>query len=205
MQLDSPRESYRTTRAKSALVMITTNSSNLLAELQQADSSVLCIPHTAMNRIGHNTELLDDPEVVRAEYYFLKTYFPELYVHNRETYMYSQILMCFNEPLDYVIEKARYSFRVEDHGVYKRLLQIEDYAMVDSFIYSHRDIPVDRLCIFLSKMCGYHISDQWKAANIGKRGPNTAPICSMHLECDVSNKRPVASFLEALYNKKHRK
>jgi hypothetical protein len=65
---------------------------------------------------------------------------------------------------------------VEVHGVYRRILQVEDCTMVGFFLYSRWEVPVDWLCTLLSKISGYHISGRWKAENIVKQGPNMEPI-----------------------------
>jgi hypothetical protein len=51
------------------------------------DKSALLIPFQARDRIGADTELLDYPELDAADYGIIKVYFPELYFHNRDTFM----------------------------------------------------------------------------------------------------------------------
>jgi hypothetical protein len=148
--------------------------------MQTADASVLCIPYDVQDSVGPNSELSDKPKDVMPEFTFLKRY---VSIHNRSTFMYLQVLIYFNEPCDSSIDTTKYIFRAKWHAMYKGTLQVEDSTMSGSFMYSHRDVPVDRLCNMLSRMSGHYVSACWKASNMGRRGLNTEPIRCMHVEC----------------------
>jgi hypothetical protein len=84
-------------RAKAALTIVADQIKMFLEKLQMIDKSALLIPFQARYHIGADTELLDDPELVECDYDLIKVYVPEIYVHNRDTFMYSKVLMCFKK------------------------------------------------------------------------------------------------------------
>jgi hypothetical protein len=84
--------------------------------------------------------------------------------------MYSNSLMCFNEPFENLLQKACNTFLGDGQDTYTRSLQVEDNTIVGSLLYSHMDVPVERLCDKLSWMSGYHMSTRWEVADKGRRG-----------------------------------
>jgi hypothetical protein len=67
-------------------------------------------------------------------------------------------------------------------------------------MYSHWNLPVNRLCLLLSKFCGYNISARFKVLDVGRRDENSPLIRSIHVECSTKDKAKVNRFLEANYN-----
>jgi hypothetical protein len=101
-----------------------------LENLQMIDKSALIITFQARYRIGADTELLDDPELVEADYDLIKVYFPEFYVHNRDTVMYLKVLMSFNEPFEDLLQKTSDTLLGDGQAMYKRSFQVEDSTIV---------------------------------------------------------------------------
>jgi hypothetical protein len=62
------------------------------------DSSVIFLPHKAKYRLGVELDLIATAEHVHDNYDFMRKYFPQLYVHKHDTYMYSNVRMAFNTP-----------------------------------------------------------------------------------------------------------
>jgi hypothetical protein len=89
----------------------------LMENMHMSGPSALIIPFRAKDRLDPDSELIDDPSSVMADYDFMKTYFPELCVHNR--CMYSNVLMCFNKPLDELIKNMKQTLIGDGQATYK--------------------------------------------------------------------------------------
>jgi hypothetical protein len=72
----------------------------LLDNLQMVDASFIFLPCKAKDRAGENSEMIVLEEHVQNNYDFMRKYFPQLYVHGYDTYMYSNVMMDFNTPLE---------------------------------------------------------------------------------------------------------
>jgi hypothetical protein len=62
------------------------------------DPSVIFLAHKAKDRVGVESDLIATAEHVHENYDFMRKYFPQLYVHKHDTYMYSNVRMAFNTP-----------------------------------------------------------------------------------------------------------
>jgi hypothetical protein len=198
IQVQAPTHSGGS-RAKSALTIVADQIKNFLEHLQMIDKSALLIPFQARDRIDTDIEVLDDPELVEADCDLIKVYCPEFYVHNRDTFMYSKVLMCFNEPFEDLLQKSCGTLLGGGQAMYKQLLQVEDTTIVGSLLYSHCDVPIECLCDKLSQMSGYHIPAWWKAADMGRWEPGHEPTRLMHTERPAKQKWAVQRFLQAMY------
>jgi hypothetical protein len=117
---------------------------------------------------------MDDPELVKADYDLIKVYFPEFYVHNRGTFMYSKVIMCFNHPFEDPLLKTCGTLLGGGQAMYKRSLQVEDINNMGSLLYSHRYVPTERMCDKLLRMSGITC---WRSGkrliwNNGNQGAN---------------------------------
>jgi hypothetical protein len=87
--------------------------------------------------------------------------------------------------------------------MYPRELQAENWVIVGSFLYSHRDMQGKTLMEFLSHLIGYHMTARWKTVDTrpveGKERP-----CMWHVESDVNDKKQVTRFLEYVYKTNQR-
>jgi hypothetical protein len=84
--------------------------------------------------------------------------------------------------------------------MYRCYLQCDEHVFAGTLMYLHWNLPVDRLCLLLSKFCGYNISARFKALDVGRRDENSLLIRSLHVECSAKDKAKVQKFLEAYYN-----
>jgi hypothetical protein len=53
----------------------------ILENLQMVDPSVIFLPHKAKDRVEMESDLIATAEHVHDNYYFMRKYFPRLYVH----------------------------------------------------------------------------------------------------------------------------
>jgi hypothetical protein len=135
----------------------------LLQNLQMVDPSVIFLPHKAKDRVGVESDLIATEEHVHDNYDFIRKYFPQLYVHKHDTYMYSNMIMAFNTPQEELIQEISNILYGEHHAMYPRELQRENCVIVGSLLYSHRDMQGKMLMEFLSHLSGYHMTARWKA------------------------------------------
>jgi hypothetical protein len=75
IQVQAPKHSGGSW-VKVALEIVAKQIKLFLENLQMIDKSALLIPFHARDLIGVNMELLDDPDIVKADYDFIKLYFP---------------------------------------------------------------------------------------------------------------------------------
>jgi hypothetical protein len=130
----------------------------LLKNLQMVDPSVIFLPHKAKDRVGVESDLIATAEHVHDNYDFMRKYFPQFYVHEHDTYMYSNVFMAFNTPQEEFLRESSNILYGEHHDMYPIELQAENCFIVGSFLYSHRDMQGNRLMEFLSHLSGYHMT-----------------------------------------------
>jgi hypothetical protein len=129
---------------------------------------------------------------------------PQFYVHRYDTYMYSNVLMAFNTPLEVFFRESSNILYGEHHAMYPRYLHVEDCEIVGSLLYSHNDMQLKWCMDFLSQLSRYHMKAQWKEANARpERGKER--LCLWHVKYEDKDKLQVTRFLEFMYNANHRK
>jgi hypothetical protein len=129
----------------------------LLENLQMVDPSIIFLPHKAKDRVGVESDLIATAEHVHDSYDFMRKYFPQLYVHKHDTYMYSSVIMAFITPKEELLRESSNILYGDHQAMYPRELQGENCVIVGYFLYSHRDMQGKRLMEFLSHLSGYHI------------------------------------------------
>jgi hypothetical protein len=95
----------------------------LLENLQMVDPSVIFIPHKVKDRVGVESDFIATAEHVHDNYDFMRKYFPQFYVHKHDTYIYSNVIMAFNTPQEYLIREIIIILYGEHQATYPRELQ----------------------------------------------------------------------------------
>jgi hypothetical protein len=172
------------------------------------DPRVIFLPHKAKDRVGVESDLIATAEYVHENYDFMSKYFPQLYVHKHDTYMYFNVITAFNTPQDKPQEELlRESSNIlygEHQAMYPRELQGEKCVIVGSFLYSHSYMQCKRLMEFLSHLRRYHITSRWKS--ISTRPEEGKEILRLwYVETNEKDKKQVTRFLESMYNTNQRK
>jgi hypothetical protein len=90
---------------REALSLVMDQVKILLENLQMVDPSVIFLPHKAKDREVLESDLIATAEHVHDNYDFMRNYFPQLYVHKHDTYMYSNVIMAFNTPQEELLRK----------------------------------------------------------------------------------------------------
>jgi hypothetical protein len=98
ISVNKPLGKKGTPNVREALHLVMDQVKILLENLQMVDSSVIFLPHKATDRVGVESDLIAIAEHVHDNYDFMRKYFPQLYIHKHDTYMYSNVLMAFNTP-----------------------------------------------------------------------------------------------------------
>jgi hypothetical protein len=97
------------------------------------DPSIIFLPPKAKDRVGVESDLIATAEHVHDNYYFMRKYFPQLYVHKHGTYMYSNVIVAFNTPQEELLRESSNIFYGEHQAMYPRELQAENCVLVGSF------------------------------------------------------------------------
>jgi hypothetical protein len=111
----------------------------LLENMQMVNPSVIFLPHKAKDRVGVESDLIATAEHVHDNYDFMRKYFPQLYVHKHDTYMYSNVHMAFNTPPEELLWESSNILYGEHQAVYPRELQPETVSLWDPF-FTHTEI-----------------------------------------------------------------
>jgi hypothetical protein len=114
--------------------------------------------------------------------------------------MYFKWLVAHRKPSAIIRQSIKHILVPEGQDMYRRYLQCDDHVFSGTLMYSHWNLPVDRLCLLLSKFCGYNISARFEALDVGRRDENPPLIRSMRVECSAKDKANVQQFLESHYN-----
>jgi hypothetical protein len=140
----------------------------ILENLQMVYPSIIFLPHKATSRVGVDSYLIATAEHVHGNTYFMRKYFPQFYFHKHDTYMYSNVRMFFKPPQEELLRESSNIFYGEHQAMYPRELQSENYIIVGSFLYSHRDMQGKRLMEFLSHLSGLRKSMHRRACAHGR-------------------------------------
>jgi hypothetical protein len=141
-----------TSNVREALSLVMDQVKILLENLKMVDPSVIFLPHKAKDSVGVESDLIATSEHVNDNYDFMRKYFPQIYVHKHDTYMYSNVIMAFNTPQEELLRESSNILYGEHQAMYTRELQAENCVIVGSFLYSHRDMQGKRLMEFMSHL-----------------------------------------------------
>jgi hypothetical protein len=118
--------------------------------------------------------------------------------------MYFNVRMAFTTPQEKLLRESSSILFGDHQAVYPRELQAENCVIVESFLYSHRDMQSKKLMAFLSHLSGYHMTARWKAVDaIPEEGKERLRM--WHVETDEKDKNQVTRLLESMYNTNQRK
>jgi hypothetical protein len=202
IQLPLSKETEDESRSAIALKNIQKRLRTLFQSLVKADASFTPLPFYETDRRSKcQSELIGKAEHITDNYQELTKYAPELYVNVRKTNMYLKWLVAHRKPFVIIWQNIKHTLVPEGQYMYRRYLQCDDHVFAGTVMYSsHWNLPVDRLCLMLSKFCGCNISARFKALDVGRRDENSPLIRSMHVECSAKDKAKVKQFMEAYYN-----
>jgi hypothetical protein len=118
---------------REALSLVMNQVKILLENLQMVDPSVIFLPHKAKYRVGLESNLIATAEHVHDNYDFMRNYFPQLFVHKHDTYMYSNVCMAFNTPQEELLRESSNILYGDRQAMYARELQAETVSLWDPF------------------------------------------------------------------------
>jgi hypothetical protein len=105
---------------REALSLVMDQVKILLENLQMVDPSVIFRPHKAKDRVGVELDLIATAEHVHDNYDFMRKYFPQLYVHKHDTYLYSTVIMAFHTPYEELLRESINILYGEHQAMYPR-------------------------------------------------------------------------------------
>jgi hypothetical protein len=102
--VDKPSGKKETSNTREALMLVMDQVKILLENLQMVDPSVIFLPHKANDRAGVESDITE--EHIHDKYDFMRKYFPQLYVHKYDTYMYSNVFMAFDTAQENLLRES---------------------------------------------------------------------------------------------------
>jgi hypothetical protein len=142
--------------------------------------------------------------MVHDNYDFMCKYFPQLYVHIYDTYMYYNVFMAFDTQQEDLLWESSNIVYGGHHAMYPRDLQVEKCVIVGSFLYSNREMQGKRLMELLSHSSGYQMTAIWKEVD-AKPEEGKEYLSMWYVESDEKDRTQVTRFLESMYNTNQRK
>jgi hypothetical protein len=100
ISVNKPSDKTGISNVRDALSLVMDQEEILLENLQMVDPSIIFLLHKANARVGVDLYLITMAEHVHDNYDFMRKYFPQIYMHKHDVYMYSNVLMAFNTPHD---------------------------------------------------------------------------------------------------------
>jgi hypothetical protein len=139
ISVNNPSGKKGTSNVREALSLVMDQVKILLENLQMVDPRVIFLPHKAKDRVGMDSDLIATAEHVHDNYDFMRKYFPQLYIHKHDTYMYSYVRMAYNTPQEELLRVNSNILYGEHHAMYPRELQAETVSFWDPF-YTQTEI-----------------------------------------------------------------
>jgi hypothetical protein len=106
VNVNKPSGNKGTSNVREALRLVMDQLKILLENLQMVDPSVIFLPHKSKYRVGVELDLIATSEHVHDNYAFMRTYFPQFYVHKHDTYMFSNVIMAYNTPQEELLRES---------------------------------------------------------------------------------------------------
>jgi hypothetical protein len=154
IQLPLPKETEDESRSAIALKNIQKRLRTLFQSLVKADTSFALLPfYETDRRSKRQSELIQKSEHITDNYQELTKYAPELYVNVRKANMHLKWLVAHRKPFAIIHQNIKHTLVLEGQDMYRRYLQCDDHVFAGTLMHSHWNIPVDRLCLLLSKFC----------------------------------------------------
>jgi hypothetical protein len=107
----------------------------LLENLQMGDPSAMFLPYKVKDRSGVESDIIVTGEHIHNNYDCMRKYSPQFYIHRYDTYMYSNVLMAFNTPLEDMRWEISNILYGKHQAMYPRDLQVEDSVIVGSLLF----------------------------------------------------------------------
>jgi hypothetical protein len=146
-------------------------------ELIRADDMAAILPWRAIHRSkGSLTDSENAPKNVKA----LRTYLNKFYISctpDKQFTTYPGIHIGHDKVLSDLRDDMQLWLQDGDHGLYYKMLQVEDSSEIGWFLYSTKEMDAE--------LVGEQVGLRWKIIDIGVKGnlPESQRIRALNVEC----------------------
>jgi hypothetical protein len=158
-----------------------------IGELISADSTSALLPWKSIHRSkGNITKSADVPDNTRL----LRTYLNRFYISrtpNASFITYPGINIGHNKPLPEIREEMQVWLQDGGHGLYYKMLQVEECSEIGWFLYSTKEMDAGALVDEIEDLVGVKLGLRWKVIDVGAKGklPETQQVRALCVEVNA--------------------
>jgi len=119
-----------------------------------------------------------------------KKFFSKLFVPKQLTAstIYTEIRIGHDNPIDEIRKEMQNWLRLNNHGLYYKMLQTETSAEIGWLLYSTREMDAGALADEMADILGMQVGLRWKTIDIGLKGkiPDAQKVMALMVEVDAS-------------------
>jgi hypothetical protein len=155
-----------------------------IGELISADSTSAILPWKAIHRSKrHITKAAEVPNNTRQ----LRTYLNKFYISrtpNATFVTYPGIHIGHNKTLPEIREEMQLWLQEGEHGLYYKMLQVEDSADIGWLLYSTKEMDAGALADEIEDLVRVKVGLRWKIIDVGTKGklPETQRVRALCVE-----------------------
>jgi hypothetical protein len=159
-------------------------------ELISANSTSAVLPWKSIDRNkAHITKSSDIPINTKL----LRTYLNRFYLNrtpNTQFITYPGIHIGHNKQLSEIREEMQHWMQDGDHGLFYKMLQVEESAEIGWFLYSTREMDAGALVDEIQDLVGVKIGLRWKIIDVGVKGklPESQRVRALNVEVDSKHR-----------------
>lgn len=159
-------------------------------ELVRADSTAAVLPWKSIHRSkGNLTKSSDIPKTTRL----LRTYLNRFYISrtpNTPFITYPGIHVGHDKPLSELRDDMSLWLQDGDHGLYYKMLQVEESSEIGWFLYSTREMDAGALVDEIEDLVGLKVGLRWKIIDVGAKGklPESQRVQALNVEVSSRNR-----------------
>jgi hypothetical protein len=155
-----------------------------IGELISADSTSALLPLKSIHRSkGNITKSADVPENTRLLHPYLNRFYISC-TPNSSFITYPGIHIGHNKPLSEIREEMQVWLQDGGHGLYYKMLQVEDSSEIGWLLYSTKEMGAGALVDEIEDLVGVKLGLCWKVIDVGTKGklPETQQVRALCVE-----------------------
>jgi hypothetical protein len=161
-----------------------------IEELTQADPTAAILPWKSIHRSqGSISKTSEVPKNTKA----LRTYLNKFYINrtpNKQFTTYPGVHIGHDITLSELREEMQLWLQDGDHGLFYKMLQVEDSSEIGWLLYSTQEMDAGALVDEISELVGIQVGLRWKIIDIGAKGnlPESQRIRALNVEVNARNR-----------------
>lgn len=163
---------------------------DFIDELIRADTSAAILPWKSIHRSqGSITKASSAPKNAKA----LRVYLNRFYINrmpDTDFTTYPGIHIGHDKPLEDLRDELSLWLQDGDHGLFYKMLQVEESAEIGWLLYSTKEMDAGALVDEIEDLIGLKIGLRWKIIDVGAKGklPESQRIRALNVEVNARNR-----------------